>query len=141
MSEQYKTICEEIREIKFKYWTPPTEETVEKPAKPETEYINVGFYKGDVKSTFDRKGRSVSCIAFPKCSIYATYVWFYPTNWIKENKANPEKRWVSIKEGNNITVVRSAKNADGKYETVDTKEISPTELKEAMKREKANTQA
>ena len=135
----YESICDEIRKIKFKYWTPP-EEASESSAspKPESEYITVGFYKGDIKTTYERNGRSVSCIAFPKNSKYASYVWFFPSEWIKENKNNSEKRWVSIKSTNNVIIIKSEKASDGKYVRTGEKEITSLELKEAMKRIKKN---
>lgn len=136
----YKTLCEELRNIKFKYWTPPIEDEIEAIVKVENDKegrVNINFYKGDIKSVFKRKDKDIACIAVPKASSkpeLAEYVWFYPADWIKENKDNADKRWVSIKEGNDITIVKSAKKPSGKFETVDEKEISLEELKEAMKR-------
>lgn len=136
--KQYQNLCDEIRNIKFKYWTPPEEteidEAVKEELKKDAEKSNINFYKGDIKSVFDRNNRKVACIGFPKDSMYAGYVWFYPADWIKDNKDNAEKRWVTIKNEYKVTIVKSAKNANGKFETVDEKEITPQELKEAMKR-------
>ena len=132
--KQYKTICDEIRDIKFKYWTPPEEKDVTVEIIEEVQKTNINFYKGDVKSIFERNGKSVACIAFPKDSPLYGYVWFYPSDWIKVNKDNPEKRWLTIKDKYKVTIVKSAKGANGKFETVDQKELTPSELKEAMKR-------
>lgn len=136
----YETICDQIRNIKFKYWTPPEEEKkdVTKEITDELKKTNINFYKGDIKSTFEKKDRKIACIGFPKESIYAGYVWFYPVDWIRENKDNPEKRWLSIKDKFKITIIKSVKNASGKYVNTDEKEITPEELKEAMKRGKKN---
>lgn len=108
--------------------------------------ISIAFYKGDIIHTYKRKtdDMDMSIIAFPKSSIYAGYVWHWPTSWIKENDKskddphysfNPDKRWISVKPDQQMDIVRQEQNPETKqWETADIIKITADRIKEAMKR-------
>lgn len=107
------------------------------------EYVSVSFYKGDILNVFKRKtdGRDTAIIKFPNNSIYAGWIFFYPADWIRENSnSNPEyssnkdRRWISLKINRTTKIIKSSKNEKGDFVTVDEKDLTAIELKEAMKR-------
>lgn len=107
-------------------------------------YVNIAFYKSDIVRNYDKDGRNMSVIAFPKQSKYAGYVWHFPTLWIKDNEKakddpaysfNPDKRWVSMKDDNDVHIVKSVLNMDThQFEKEDEIILKATDLKEFMKR-------
>ena len=108
--------------------------------------ITIAFYKGDIISDFVRKAdeMTIACIAFPKSSKYAGYVWYYPLEWIYSNDENkddsaysfnPDKRWIRTNPDYEFSLVKSKQNKDtGKWEKIDEITVQATELKELMKR-------
>lgn len=111
------------------------------------EKITIAFYKGDIVSDFVRKSdeRTIACIAFPKTSKYAGYIWYYPLEWIKSNDEsnkddsaysfNPDKRWVRMNPDYDVTIVKNEQNeSTGKWFKKDELTIKASELKECMKR-------
>ena len=107
-------------------------------------FINIAFYESDIVRNYEKDGRSMSVIAFPKQSKYAGYVWHFPTLWIKDNEKakkdpaysfNPDKRWVSMKDDNEIHIVKSVLNSEtNHYEKEDEIILKASDLKEYMKR-------
>lgn len=108
------------------------------------QYVAISFYKNDIIKTYKKADKEMSIIAFPKSSIYAGYVWHYPSAWIKEydkEKQDPnftynaDKRYISVKADSYIIITRSEINAETKQMVqVDKKDLTPDRVKEAMKR-------
>lgn len=107
--------------------------------------VAITFYKGDIKHTFERKSdnRKIAIIAFPKNSIYYGFTFFYPLDWIYQNKdekskypSNPDHRWFYIPEEYITDIYLSDKDNKGKYYTKEHKKLSAIELKKAMQRKR-----
>ena len=104
--------------------------------------IIIDFFKSAIMPKgYEKNGRKMSVIAFPKFSIYAGYVWHYPTDWIKQSKFGEDKRFISIKPDAKIIITKSVQNQETKqWEKVDSIELTADRVREAMRKQpKAET--
>lgn len=109
----------------------------------ENKNIIIDFYKSAIVKEYSHNGKQTSMITFPKFSIYAGYVWHYPSEWIKNSQFEEDKRYISVKPEKTFIISRLEKDTDSvdKHMVVTNKlELTADRLKEAMRKQpKAET--